>query len=249
MSSKKHPANRRQPAQPRREIRPTPTKSASGIPYWPARDPIGERGGVNLYGFVGNDGINRLDVLGHTTDFGILENDGSVVSVLNHAVNTWENINPLGFFHGQGADYFMDIKYLGVNATVISGGSDGNLVEQKPELFSRVCAIEVGGVVPVDAKVAGWFSHKLGLTVGHIDLNVIGNLTKTCPKGRAGWSFSGSISAKPDLFDFNQMEREGVTADFDFGMAVADILQTLTSRKFYIKPTGSVRIEESGRCS
>jgi RHS repeat-associated protein len=31
---------------------------------WPSRDPIGERGGVNLYGFVGNDGVNRLDVLG-----------------------------------------------------------------------------------------------------------------------------------------------------------------------------------------
>jgi RHS repeat-associated protein len=32
---------------------------------WPSRDPIGERGGVNLYGFVLNDGVNRSDVLGH----------------------------------------------------------------------------------------------------------------------------------------------------------------------------------------
>jgi RHS repeat-associated protein len=31
---------------------------------WPSRDPIGERGGVNLYGFVGNDGVNDLDYLG-----------------------------------------------------------------------------------------------------------------------------------------------------------------------------------------
>jgi RHS repeat-associated protein len=31
---------------------------------WPSRDPIGERGGLNLYGFVGNDGVNKLDVLG-----------------------------------------------------------------------------------------------------------------------------------------------------------------------------------------
>ena len=30
---------------------------------WPSRDPIEERGGVNLYGFVGNDG-NSIDVLG-----------------------------------------------------------------------------------------------------------------------------------------------------------------------------------------
>jgi hypothetical protein len=31
---------------------------------WPSRDPIGERGGMNLYGFVGNDGIDTWDYLG-----------------------------------------------------------------------------------------------------------------------------------------------------------------------------------------
>jgi len=33
---------------------------------WASRDPIAERGGVNLYGFVGNNGINRWDYLGLT---------------------------------------------------------------------------------------------------------------------------------------------------------------------------------------
>jgi uncharacterized protein RhaS with RHS repeats len=31
---------------------------------WPSRDPIEERGGVNLYGFAGNDGVSRFDKLG-----------------------------------------------------------------------------------------------------------------------------------------------------------------------------------------
>jgi integrase/recombinase XerD len=31
---------------------------------WPSRDPIGEEGGLNLYGFVGNDSTNRTDVFG-----------------------------------------------------------------------------------------------------------------------------------------------------------------------------------------
>jgi len=31
---------------------------------WPSRDPIEERGGVNLYGFVRNNGIGRWDYLG-----------------------------------------------------------------------------------------------------------------------------------------------------------------------------------------
>jgi len=31
---------------------------------WPNRDPIGERGGANLYGFIYNDGVNNVDGLG-----------------------------------------------------------------------------------------------------------------------------------------------------------------------------------------
>ena len=38
---------------------------------WLSRDPIGEAGGVNLYGFVGNDPVNRWDYLG--LDFWIEE--------------------------------------------------------------------------------------------------------------------------------------------------------------------------------
>ena len=64
MSSRTRPANRRQSLHPRRNIRPTPTKNVSGIPRWPSRDPIAENGGLNLYGFVGNDGVNFLDVHG-----------------------------------------------------------------------------------------------------------------------------------------------------------------------------------------
>ena len=31
---------------------------------WLSRDPLGEKGGVNLYGFVKNDSINRVDIIG-----------------------------------------------------------------------------------------------------------------------------------------------------------------------------------------
>ncbi|MDD4406126.1 MAG: RHS repeat-associated core domain-containing protein, partial [Parabacteroides sp.] len=33
---------------------------------WLSRDPIEEQGGLNLYGFVGNDPVNRWDVLGYS---------------------------------------------------------------------------------------------------------------------------------------------------------------------------------------
>jgi RHS repeat-associated protein len=53
-----------------------PLDSATGLYYygyrwydpltgrWPSRDPIEEEGGLNLYGFVGNDGIRFFDFLG-----------------------------------------------------------------------------------------------------------------------------------------------------------------------------------------
>jgi RHS repeat-associated protein len=62
--------------QPRRVDRPNATKPASGVRYygyryydpvtgrWPSRDPIGERGGINLYGMVGNDPVTKSDKLG-----------------------------------------------------------------------------------------------------------------------------------------------------------------------------------------
>ena len=37
---------------------------ALGRTVWLSRDPIAERGGLNLYGFAGNDGINGIDKLG-----------------------------------------------------------------------------------------------------------------------------------------------------------------------------------------
>jgi len=50
--------------QPRRKNRPAATATASGVPLWPSRDPIGERGGLNLYGFINNRSISQVDYLG-----------------------------------------------------------------------------------------------------------------------------------------------------------------------------------------
>lgn len=63
-SNRQRSTNRRNPQQPRRENRPALTKTASGILLWPSRDPVEEKGGVNLYGFVGNDGVNCVEFLG-----------------------------------------------------------------------------------------------------------------------------------------------------------------------------------------
>ena len=89
-SNRVRPENRAQTPQPCRENRTCSYETASGVfqfstkyydeetgfyyygyryydpetGRWPSRDPINERGGVNLYGFVGNDGVNSWDYLG-----------------------------------------------------------------------------------------------------------------------------------------------------------------------------------------
>ncbi len=59
---------------------------------WINRDPIEEEGGVNLYGFVGNEVVNMFDVLG-MADFTSLEPkpfDCRVVVFWGHSADTWE---------------------------------------------------------------------------------------------------------------------------------------------------------------
>lgn len=53
----------RQPVEPHQETRDTSTKTVSGLRCWLGRDPIGERGGLCLYGFAGNS-ISVIDYLG-----------------------------------------------------------------------------------------------------------------------------------------------------------------------------------------
>jgi len=46
----------------------------SAIFVWPNRDPIEEEGGINLYAFVGNDGVNAWDILGMDIDWHVKRN-------------------------------------------------------------------------------------------------------------------------------------------------------------------------------
>lgn len=64
--------NRLQSPQPRRRNRATTTRTVSGIPLWPSRDPIEEGGGYNLYGFLENNGIDWIDYLGKV----LIEHEG-----------------------------------------------------------------------------------------------------------------------------------------------------------------------------
>lgn len=56
--------NHPQPPETTSENTPTLTITVSGLSVWPSRDPIGEYGGLNVYGFVGNGPVGGIDLLG-----------------------------------------------------------------------------------------------------------------------------------------------------------------------------------------
>lgn len=58
------PRNTAQVAKPRRVAAGCSYKPASGRAYFLNQDPISEQGGLNLYAFCGNNGVNRWDHLG-----------------------------------------------------------------------------------------------------------------------------------------------------------------------------------------
>ncbi len=65
------------------------------------RDPIAEKGGLNLYGFCGNDGVNGVDRLGNRNFFSSLWDNtiGAIGKGIGHAVSSlqrWSNAHPLG---------------------------------------------------------------------------------------------------------------------------------------------------------
>jgi uncharacterized protein RhaS with RHS repeats len=60
---------------------------------WPSRDPIEEEGGINLYGFVGNDGVNKWDLLGLCEEGDVKNKEVIGVSFgFNDSGENWEGL-------------------------------------------------------------------------------------------------------------------------------------------------------------
>ena len=58
------------------------------------RDPIEEAGGINLYGFCGNDGVNGFDVMGNSWLSVALGDIGKAFSDVGHAAShAWDKVH------------------------------------------------------------------------------------------------------------------------------------------------------------
>jgi RHS repeat-associated protein len=101
---------------------------------WLCKDPIGERGGLNLYGFVGNDPIRRIDPFGLDYYVYIVKGTCGV----NHRVLVGDD--------GNGNTYEIDIQPL---------------AKKWYQEYRRVCGKGVITYTPRTGPATNWISGKL----------------------------------------------------------------------------------------
>jgi RHS repeat-associated protein len=90
---------------------------------WPSRDPIEEEGGVNLYGFVDNDGVNATDFLGNQDCGGKGIGKRFSAEITKTFVGSPESERAASFMKDANNDYDAAMTVHGVLGTVMFAGS------------------------------------------------------------------------------------------------------------------------------
>jgi|GEM_PF-2787027 len=78
---------------------------------WPSRDPIQESGGLNLYGFVGNDGVNSWDYLGLAEPDLDLLSDEAKDRIIRACCKEWDVGNDENNKASEGEDEFLIVGH------------------------------------------------------------------------------------------------------------------------------------------
>jgi RHS repeat-associated protein len=157
---------------------------------WPSRDPIEEMGGINLYGFVGNSGVNDLDINGL---FGFCFGQ--------------PGINPCNGDEGGGniPDPPPGTGIIRVPVTVASLDLqlvDSNVIATEANRLN-VCSLPDGGSVKLTNKQVTTFANAKPYTIGHLTSDLSGIYIKTHSNGRCMWNFLGEIDPEVlQIFDF-----------------------------------------------
>lgn len=143
---------------------------------WITRDPIGEQGGVNLYGYVQNDPVNFIDPLG-LANITLNINWGSGLRNDANRHTLQQNISQLRSEISKCCQQYSIA--CGVTVSAEQGGNDGfpvNMVDQSKILSgdpARIAQTGVGGPttwrINSSGQSTGVLSHELGHGGGYLD--------------------------------------------------------------------------------
>jgi hypothetical protein len=83
---------------------------------WPSRDPIEEAGGINIYGFVYNNGINYVDADGRLIPIAIIIGKIALSVAFDYSIDVTFNVMNDGFSWNAFVD--VEIKSLAISAVI-----------------------------------------------------------------------------------------------------------------------------------
>jgi len=144
----------------------TVTITVSGLPFWPSRDPVGEQGGMNLYGFVLNRPISAVDALGLSLCDAIgccdrcSEDDDPIVVATGVALKHWNAANSPGTDQ-IALDLFGDVQVL---AKIQAAGGIASACAASGWLASVL--LEVADQQIGNNMTANWTDEMLGAIQG-----------------------------------------------------------------------------------
>jgi len=141
---------------------------------WPSRDPIEEEGGLNLYEFVGNDGVGNWDVLGMWIGPDRDSKDATS-EVCAQKNDTWQSLADLvGLNHSEAPHWVSNWNYL----------EDGNgpVLGKKYRVPNTIAAHWSGDVFDLGKFYVGWdinisYLKKLGFKVIESEFKSEGNFS------------------------------------------------------------------------
>ena len=225
-------------------------KTPPGRSGWPSRDPLGEQGGNNLYGFVANNGINSVDRNG--LDFG-----------------TWIghpgfNFNPPSSNRpsNPGQSGFFDTAYNWIfdgrdQHVPFSNYDPGWKPEDFPNFLSfikKICS-QCGTSSSVnDSRVRDLYAEGLSTIImkggpGRYTIVLDGTITSENKSYGCIWFFSGKIFAPSDRIDFDP-EKSGRTRLGQFITKVASLEQKYIGlgRDYTLHFDGDRKVTAQGGC-
>ena len=174
---------------------------------WLNRDPLGERGGKNLYGFISNNPVNGYDYLGQYFGIddavfffggGLLGTAGLlIVDTFTGSMSDWEDY--VGAFVG-GAVAGEVLLYTGPVAAGLAGGAAGNLTSQGIKHFTqdKKCDPVEFAVTTVIGGATGFIPGMKvpGVTMGRGSFNAIYKQIVTKAEAKSIQNITGKTAIK-----------------------------------------------------
>lgn len=194
---------------------------APSLGVWMSRDPLEERGDVNLYRFCLNDPVSFLDILGLLTHPEALEHyRHGPDDPKNPDMRTPQRIS------------FDDIDTSSVSVTSF------------PQVNAALKDCKIGTTEirwrNKDDNYAFPLEGKQKLFLGEVSLKLEGRLVV---KAGGDWTFEGTLKCFDDLYDFNPSNHRGLA-----GEILTWIGRHTPGKPYWIEIRGQKAVSESGNC-